>query len=262
MRLLTMLFCLSAVSSTAISQEWLPPKNPNPSKIFYEAEADFKTGRHEQALEKYIWFYNHGLEHNPNINSMRIMALSSWRRLGEVYPPAAERLIKERDSTRQLILEDEKLSFSENVFSDLVTLNVVLVQNDDTANVFRHIEKLQPEVAKKLFPKARFGLVLAKEYKLCNSYLEPEETVAADIARFNLIHDPNLDPRFSETFILTHKAKLLNNAATLVALLVQNDRKDEAEKAVERYNSVKTDDEFHRRLAAALNTALTCKFPK
>lgn len=63
---------------------------------------DTMAGHYEAALAKHIWFYNEALKINPNMYGVRLsFALSYWKQLADVYPPAKVKLIEARDEAEK-----------------------------------------------------------------------------------------------------------------------------------------------------------------
>jgi len=80
-----------------------------------------RTHKKEEALERFIWFHEHALEHDQSMYGVRLsFALSYWKSLGESYPPAQKALVKTRDDKAKLIREGRG---SKNLFHDVMALN-------------------------------------------------------------------------------------------------------------------------------------------
>ena len=53
---------------------------------------------YQEALKRHVWFHEHAIEHDPGMSGVRLsFALSAWRDLAEVYPPAKKALVDTRD---------------------------------------------------------------------------------------------------------------------------------------------------------------------
>lgn len=65
-----------------------------------------RAGEYEEAAERYLWFHNHVLEHEPAMNGVRLSsALMSWKELGDVYPPALASIKKVRNEKTDILVQ-------------------------------------------------------------------------------------------------------------------------------------------------------------
>ena len=128
--------------------------------------------------------------------------------------------------------------------------------------MFKLVDEKNPEEAGVVFDVSEPALIKAKEYKLCGKYLRPERSVDNSLELFKLESELKVDPRFAEREKDSRNRRFIDDAATVVALLVINDRKEEAEKAIVRLKTVEADADFHKKLATALNEALKGKLPQ
>ncbi len=65
----------------------------DPLQTLRDARDAARRGAHAEALEKYLWFHHHALEHRPSLTGVRLSyAISEWVELGNAYPPAREAL--------------------------------------------------------------------------------------------------------------------------------------------------------------------------
>lgn len=118
-------------------------------QAYAEAKRLAQEGDHAGALERHEWFHAHALEHQPAYYGVRLsFALSSWVELGHKYPPALKALkrIRDRDSDRLRagLINDE-------LFHDVVSINRVLNEDEQSLTLFRKIEVTSPEAAQRLF---------------------------------------------------------------------------------------------------------------
>lgn len=61
-----------------------PERRPFPSSVLDEARELEEQGEYAKALEKYLWFHRHALEHDSTAAGVRVsFALGAWARLGE-----------------------------------------------------------------------------------------------------------------------------------------------------------------------------------
>jgi hypothetical protein len=109
-----------------------------------ETQAKVQAGAYEEALERFIWFYENSLQYRPSMAGVRnSFALGDWMRLGEVYPPAFGALVAKRDETLARLLQNP---LDRSLLIDLRALNRTLEQEQRTIQVFEQIAS-DPAVA-------------------------------------------------------------------------------------------------------------------
>jgi hypothetical protein len=254
-----MLFMLLLLMSDKATAEWKAPEKPNPSAILNEAGDDARARRFEDALAKHVWFHEHALEHDDGQFGVRLsFALSDWHELGQVYPPAMERLKKTRDDATKRALEDAGKA-AWNAFIDMRSINRVLGKDRKTVEVFEQLVEKKPEVATAVYGLAEPALIKAEKYELCGKYLEPTQT-ADRMVELYLLKLKSANDKSSPL----PKSMLLQNAensftqesATLIALLALNKRGAEAEKIAERVRKESQNSDREKAIVAALNGEL------
>jgi hypothetical protein len=248
------------ITRSAIA-DWTPPAEPDPQAILSEAEADARAGHNEDALAKQVWFHDHALEIRPSLYGVRLsFALSNWHQLGLNYPPALEKLRAVRDGAAKQVFTEKDKEKARNLFADLSAINEELSDDDKTAEVFIALDKEAPERATQVYDLAQRALIATKNYRLCGKYLNPTEAYA-DIQRdydFNVEFAAKQDTPHRR---LAHEhlgeSSYLEKSATLIALLVLNDQKPEAEKFAAEVKA----NSKHPKTAEVLNAALEGKVP-
>src|SRR5689334_9527822 len=66
-----------------------------------------KEGKYKEALDRYIWFHEHALEHDSAMMGVRLsFALSDWKSLADVYPPAMNALKETRETTTKQLIDN------------------------------------------------------------------------------------------------------------------------------------------------------------
>jgi hypothetical protein len=252
-----LVFAICSATCPMAYCEWEPPEKPDPDVIFDEAQADARAGRYEDALAKHLWFHHHALEYEPALYGVRLsFAVSAWLRLGQEYPPAMDELKKVRDQARK-----QALGAEENVresFHEMYAINDILGEQKQTVEVFVRLDKKSPELAAKVYGIAEEELVKDKKYKLCGKYLTPEKTVD----RLLKIYD--LDQEYAARQQAEQKKwhleyaenSLTEHSARLIAILVLNERKDEAEKVAERIRTKAPSESREKAISAALRGEL------
>lgn len=248
---------------TAFAEEWTPPEKPDVQAILNEAQDDARNGKYELALAKHVWFHENALKFEPAMTGVRLsFALGYWHELGKKYPPALEKLNEIRTKTRAKITADDGKKISFEDAHDIASLNRELGEESDTVELFKFVDERNPKAAGLMYGIAEPALINAKEYALCGKYLRPDVSVRRDLEMFKLDRRFKANPEHAEMMKEYRNKRFIEDASTLVALLVINDRKDEAESAAEKYKTVEADADFHDKLAKALDQALEGKLPE
>jgi len=237
-----------------VSAQWKPPEKPDPSAILQEAVADTGANRYEDALAKHVWFHHEALKHAPAQYGVRLsFALSYWQKLGEVYPPAVAKLKEIRDETKQQLTKAQGKT-ARDLFLDLASINQRLKEDADTKAFFTSLDKENPKLAHEVFSIARPALIESKEYKLCGKYLEPNSQLTSSIAAFHNVPSSKRNRDFAEK-------KFTHDTATLVGLLVLNDRAEEAREVATKVKKEWDDKSFHAVIDRALGGELPKRWP-
>lgn len=128
-----------------------------------------KDGKNKEALERCIWFHDNVLKHRPSMAGVRLsFALSDWKKLGEVYPPALDSLVSIRNrKTNQLINKDAPSDY----FSDISAINRTLGEGEKTIELFEKLTKLQPNNSYKYWIYTKAPLFAAKRYDIIKNYI-------------------------------------------------------------------------------------------
>jgi hypothetical protein len=100
--------------------------NIDPEQVLGEARELADSGAYAEALEKYRWFHENALAHEPSMYGVRLsFALRSWAQLGEVYPPARAALESIRDAKAAALRDG---SLDRELFEDVESINEMLGQ--------------------------------------------------------------------------------------------------------------------------------------
>jgi hypothetical protein len=253
-----LLLVLVVIMPSRVTAEWKPPSNPDPDSILDEAIADARSGHFEDALAKHEWFHEHALEYQPSLYGVRLApALASWHELGSLYPPALVSLKKVRDSAAEQVLQ-EKRNVRER-FDDFVAINRELGEDDRTVALFIQLDKEAPESARRVHDLAEPALIKATKFALCGKYLEPDKTYAdmLEVYQMDLKYaeqQKTLQRKREEIEVAERDLRL--QAATLIALLVLNDRKPDAERIAERVGTQSKSLQHNASIEAALKGKL------
>jgi hypothetical protein len=236
--------------SSAWAEEWLPPAKPKPREILDEARDDAKAKRYSLALAKHVWFHKNALKYEPSLVGVRLsFALSDWMRLGKEYPPALEKLKSIRDAL------DAKVQSGEDngrEFLDLVAINQYLGDDQRSVESFKAIEKNHPNAAPLVFHSTKNALIKTKEYETYAKYIRGTSDFFAIKDTYERDKKSADRMRDQGKALLEHLDKTFRHeTATLVAVLVNVDRKDEANEIADIAEEFIDDEKFLASLKAA-----------
>ena len=248
-RALALSMCIVAGCSRQPSQQWTPPEHPSPREILNEASADAEAKRYESALAKHVWYHENALKIEPAQYGVRLsFALISWVELGELYPPALEKLRSIRDKDESTMQEGET---SEERFHDVAAINKYLGEDTKTTELFVWLDQNNRNFAKSVYSVAQPSLIRAKKFDLCGRYLDPEVSFKRMLEQYTLHKEAGGASDFKSRRLEFGRKKFTNSVATLVALLTVNGRSDEAAKIATIAEGELDDPEFKVVLARA-----------
>lgn len=232
---------------------WTPPADPNPSAIRKEAGEDARAGRYGDALAKRVWYHENALQLRQSLYGVRLsFALSEWKELADEYPPALDAMRAARDRAESQLVAGED---SFHAFHDFKALNEQLGESQRTLERFLKLREEAPAVAKKCYRVAEPLLVAAEQYAICGEYLAPGVTVQAALSGHEIeVRLAKERPSAGFDYSRQRRAdeRLSKQVATLLALLVLNDREDEAAEIVELVRPKLTKKIDLRRIDAGL----------
>jgi hypothetical protein len=214
--------------------------------ILLEARQDAEAGRYQIALSKHIWFHAHALAHQRALYGVRLsFALAYWRHLAQVFPPALTALKQTRDDAMARLHAPGDLT---STFHDLVALNDIFGEHLGTVEAFKELDRTNPCAARRVYQTAEPSLIRASEHSLCGKYLEPKECLSRAIESYHFRRSVEA----SSTFRELSASRFERDMATLVALLIRNERGDEAKEIAELATKTLDSDRFRERLSSAL----------
>ncbi|WP_459554764.1 hypothetical protein [Lacunimicrobium album] len=254
------------ISGVVEAQVWTPPENPDPHAILNEARDDAKARRFEIALAKHVWYFENAIKHRPSQRGVRrSFAISDWHKLAMDYEPAYLALLEKRDQARESVTSSE--DFVES-FLDMASINNELKNDELTVEVFQEAEKKNREQARRIFFVAREALTRQREYKTVSFYLDnPTQDLEKAIERYKMRLETMNRPELQRVAnneklveMMTQRANkhLINQTATLVAILAVNERHEEAEKIAKTAKEKFELPELHR----AVDDAVVGMFPE
>ena len=246
---LALLMGMMVGCSPPTSQRWTPPDHPSPQAILDEAKEDADAKRYENALAKHVWYHENALKLEPAQYGVRLsFALNAWVELGQLYPPALEKLRSIRDKDESGLQEGE---ISDGLFHDLAAINEYLGEDTKTAQLFVWLDQNKPDFAKSVYSVAQPSLIRAKKFDLCGKYLDPEASFKHMLELYKVHKETGGASPFKSRMLEFGRKNFANSVATLVALLNLNGRRDEAAKIATVAEGELDDPEFKVLLARA-----------
>ena len=243
------------------STTWTPPENPDPNVIRKEAKEDKRKGRYKIAITKHLWYHQNASVIEPSLSgAWTSFAQGDWLELGEVYPPALQKMKQVRDETEKRIRNEELVRVRFSDFQDFAALNRTLREHDRTLGVFQWLDEKDPEDAARLFRVPRKSLIKRKAHELYGKYVQPQEEMERIQESYQQTFDFD-DWKYGDIFFKHAEKKLLNDVGTLVALLVKIDRVPEAKQVAEESMQIIEGDEFNERLRVQLKSAMQGTMP-
>jgi len=246
------MLCAIVISMASVAYaDWTPPAKPDPVQIFKEAKSDAAEGRYPDALAKHVWFHQNALKHNSGLYGVRLsFALSAWAELGASYPAALAKLKNIRDEDASIIRSGKG---SREAFHDFESINQTLKEDGKTKDLFVWLDSNNRTMAKEVFDLAQPALVKAKEYQICGSYIDPDSSFQQIVKTYRMNKRIAQDPKFGRRIEEFGEKTFANSAATLVALLVLNERKEDANRIAAEAVKEFDDPQFKRQLDKATN---------
>lgn len=196
----------------------------DPVRREHYADRLAQLGKHEEALEHYLWCFDHGEEHEPAYSGVRVsFLLGDIKQLASVYPPAMAALKKRRDrceSTLRDFIDGKKSpgqkkqsdlvrlfnrvtgkspAADHDVSGDLAALNETLGEKDRTLKIYEKLIKCDRTgvkwIRRSMFRYIDESLLAAHRYEDYLQDSNPVPDTAKDIQSFTLtaLHSGNLD---------------------------------------------------------------------
>ncbi len=154
------------------SQDAGKPKEPvgDMQKYLSDTEELARKGRHKEALERFIWFHEHVLEHEPAMAGVRLsFALSSWKKLGDAYPPAKQAFLDMRDKRAEQLRNGQG---DYSTFQEVSAFNRELGRRDETVKLFLELEKKDPARAEQCWIMAKDAVFAEKQLDIAKRYIK------------------------------------------------------------------------------------------
>ncbi|MCJ7483272.1 MAG: hypothetical protein MUO31_09940 [Thermodesulfovibrionales bacterium] len=214
-------------------------------KYFKDTKEMVRQGKYKEALERFIWFHDHALEHEPAMYGVRLSyALDSWKALGEVYPPAKKAFLETRDrKTHQL----KKGEGDSSLFHDVASLNRTLQEEGKTVELFKILDKENPTLAKKSWNVAKDYVIDAKCFDLARKYLG---NLVREFTSVKAMYDRNVtlydDPRIGgKDFKAYNENNFVEESLRLIQVAVALGDKEAAKEIQKQALMVANDNRIH-----------------
>ncbi|MFA5165260.1 MAG: hypothetical protein WC481_06840 [Candidatus Omnitrophota bacterium] len=257
MRLLAIIFVLLLPAITFA--EWKPTLHPDANKILDEARQDTSEKRYEDALAKYVWFHQNALKYDKALYGVRLsFALSDWNELAKVYPPALAKLKEARDEAKKNVIDEKDLRES---FHDMVSINHVLGEESLTKETFMLLDARNVDSARKVYDIAQPSLINAKEYKVCGKYIDSKDSFSKFVEFYKENKIFAKDSRYGKRHLEYANKAFTNEITTLIAILVLNQRKVEAEEIASKAKKEWNDASFYSEIDKALQGQVPKPWP-
>lgn len=233
-------------------------ENQDVRKVFEEARQYAASGEYDKALEKHLWIHHHSLEVEPAFAGVRLSyALHHWVALGRVYPPALEALIEIRnDSERRMRTDDG----TRDVFIDVQAINRVLSEGSRTYELFKWLHSERAQLSPQVYDIARNDVINAGDYSLCARYLDPKSKLV-EMRSLRALYAPGSENHDIMAFDYFTR-KFVQDALTLIALLVLNKRSGPAEWTRKQVLLDHDTPEFRSQLDRAMKGELIREMPE
>ena len=150
------------VATESWSPTLWPGEKPDPQKVLDEARKLTSTDHYEEALQRYLWYYNHAREFNTYASPTS--ELYEWVELGRRYPKAKQVLIEIRDHATREFQEGRGYS---DLFQVISEINGHLQNEDATLALFKTIQQQDKQLAGQCYYYAEDLLMQHGEYELC-----------------------------------------------------------------------------------------------
>jgi len=179
-------------------------------------------GKHEEALNRFIWFHKHALEHEPSMYGVRLsFALSYWKNLGDIYPPALKALIKIRDENENLLQQGKG---DKHLFHDVISINRTLDQSEKSIDLFERISKIDKKLTNECWGMIKDYILEIKRYDIAQRHIKDVTKEFVGVkeeydSNVKLYKDPQIGgaefKRYNENNFIDQVKKLVDLALAL-----------------------------------------------
>jgi len=209
-------------------------------------------GKNEEALERFLWFHDHALEHEPAMYGVRLsFALMYWKELGDSYPPALTAMKKTRDD-KTILLENQK--GNPNLFHDVMSLNETLGDDDKTIMLFRRLDQEQKDLAAQCWDMAKTPIIKAKAYDLIKKHIG---NPVREFVKVKAMYEQNTEmyggKNFGESFKAWNENNLVEETLRLIEVAIALDETKAAKEIQEKGLAIVDDHRLRDAIPAEKN---------
>lgn len=147
---------------------------------FSDAQDAMLQGRHDEALQGFIWFYQNAMEEDPSLEEMRYYLVGMWVALGQDFPKALDALRAIRADKASALLGGAK---DREVFWDIVIIDAELGEAAATYQFYKELAQASPVFAAECALIAMPAIVEAQDYALAAKLMPPAEPFVREMAR-------------------------------------------------------------------------------
>lgn len=129
-----------------------------------------REGRYDEALSLLLALF-------ARADERHFIAMFAWSQLLELYPPAREAMVRERDAQTSCLLAGELTFGTEHGgrprdrFAVIAEMNKTLKDSRATYDLFLQLQEVQPEVSKRSSWRVLPAIVEAQDYVLAERYV-------------------------------------------------------------------------------------------
>jgi serine/threonine protein kinase len=146
-----------------------PGEKPDFQKILDEAKDLMSKGDYEEALQHYLWYFNHSRNDAGQKGVRLSFALSDWIELGRRYPKARQALIEIRDGDARELSKGRGYL---ELFTEVSSINTLLGDEEATYALFKSIGEQDKKLAQQCYDDVVEPMLVQRgEYELCMSYI-------------------------------------------------------------------------------------------
>ncbi len=200
-------------------------------KYLKDTEKLAQDGKNEEALTRFIWLYDHALEHDPAFYGVRLSyLLADWKALADKYPPALKALQDVRDRETELLKNGKGIY---ETFYEVVSINRVLLEEEKSIELFVFIDNKDPELAKRCWNYIASKMIAAKKIDLIRKY-EPDLmkkfkeivfTYKSNVLRCETFENRDVFKKFNENDFVNETLELISTTEAIDKKMAEEIRK-------------------------------------
>jgi hypothetical protein len=204
----------------------------NMQKYLSDTEDMVKEKKYQEANERFVWFQDSSLHYEKAMTGVRLsFALSAWKDLAEIYSPALESMKSMRDHKTKLLVDSNA---SPKLFTDVVSLNRELSEDEKTIALFEIINNTDIDKAKTCFISAKEILFKKKKYDIIKDFIgNPVNEFKAIKTQRNSMLKPLNDKKKYESLLSHINTHFVERCLALIKFSVAVDDMNAAKKIKE-----------------------------